>query len=98
MDVNTTFLNEELKENVFVSQPKSFFVKGQEQNVCKLIKSIYFLTQTLGAWYENTTKYLLKLNFKNFSLDDATFFVKKIRKIVVYLVVYIDDFFYNREH
>jgi hypothetical protein len=31
------------------------------------------------------------LNFKNFNLDDATLFVKKVGKNVVYLVVYVDD-------
>jgi hypothetical protein len=43
MDVKTSFLNGDLKENVFMSQPKGFVVKGQEQKVCKLIKSLYGL-------------------------------------------------------
>ena len=29
MDVNTTFLNGDLKENVFMSQPAGFVVKGK---------------------------------------------------------------------
>jgi hypothetical protein len=33
----------------------------------------------------------LKLNFKHFNLEDATLFVKKVGKIFVYLVVYVDD-------
>jgi hypothetical protein len=66
-------------------------VKGQEHKVCKLIKSLYGLKQTLRAWYEKLTKHLLKLNFKHFNLSDATLFVKKVGKIVVYLVVYVDD-------
>jgi len=33
----------------------------------------------------------LKLNYKHFNLDDATLFVKKVGKSVVYLVVYVDD-------
>ena len=31
------------------------------------------------------------MNFKNFNLDDATLFVKKVGKFFVYLVVYVDD-------
>jgi hypothetical protein len=31
------------------------------------------------------------LNFKHFNLDDATLFVKKVEKTVVYLVVYVGD-------
>jgi hypothetical protein len=33
----------------------------------------------------------VKLNFKHFNLDDATLFVKKVGKNVVYIVVYVDD-------
>jgi transposase InsO family protein len=91
MDVKTTFLNGDLKENVFMSHPEGFVVKGQEQKVCKLIKSLYGLKQAPRAWYEKLTEHLLKLNFKHFNLDDATLFVKKVGKIVVYLVVYVDD-------
>jgi hypothetical protein len=35
----------------------------------------------------------LKIHFKHFNLDDATLFVKKVGKFVVYLVVYSDDLF-----
>ena len=33
----------------------------------------------------------MKLNFEHFDLDDATLFIKKVGRSVVYLVVYIDD-------
>ena len=35
----------------------------------------------------------MKLNFKHFNLDDENLFVNKVWKIVVYLVVYVDDLF-----
>eukprot|EP00253_Pinus_taeda_P017646 PITA_17646 len=91
MDVKTAFLNGDLKENVFMSQPEGFAVKGHEHKVCKLVKSLYGLKQAPRAWYEKLTDHLLKLNFNHFDLDDATLFVKKVGKTVVYLVVYVDD-------
>eukprot|EP00253_Pinus_taeda_P032296 PITA_32296 len=91
MDVKTAFSNGDLKENVFMSQPEEFVVKGHEHKVCKLVKSLYGLKQALQAWYKKLTEHLLKLNFKHYDLDDATLFVKKVGKTVVYLVVYIDD-------
>ena len=90
MDVNTAFLNGDLKENVFMSQPEGFVVKGKEQKVCKLVKSLYGLKQAPRAWYEKLTAHLLKLNFKPSDLDDATLFIKKVGRPVVYLVVYVD--------
>eukprot|EP00253_Pinus_taeda_P008455 PITA_08455 len=91
MDVKNAFLNGDLKENVFMSQPEGFAVKGHEHKVCKLVKSLYGLKQAPRAWYEKLTEHLLKLNFNHFDLDVATLFVKKFGKTVVYLVVYVDD-------
>ena len=45
MDVKIAFVNGDLKENVYMSQMEGFVGKGQEHNVCKLIKSLYGLKQ-----------------------------------------------------
>eukprot|EP00253_Pinus_taeda_P012784 PITA_12784 len=66
-------------------------MKGYEHKVCKLVKSLYGLKQAPRTWYEKLTEHLLKLNFEHYDLDDATLFVKKVGKIVAYLVVYVDD-------
>ena len=46
MDVKTAFLNGELSEEVFMSQPEGFVEKGKESFVCCLKKSIYGLKQS----------------------------------------------------
>jgi hypothetical protein len=43
MDVKMTFLNGDLDGNVYMAQPKGFFVKGKEHMRCHLKKSIYGL-------------------------------------------------------
>jgi hypothetical protein len=98
MDVKATFLNGDLKENLFVSPPEGFVVKGQEHRVCKLIKSLYGLKQAPRAWYEKLTEHIMKLNFKHYNIDDATLFVKKVEKTVVYFVVYVDDLLITRNN
>ena len=90
-DVKNAFLNKDLKEKVFMSQPEGFVVKGQEHKVCKLVKSLHGLKQAPRAWHEKLLEHLMKHNFKNFDLDDATLFVKKVGKTVVYIAVYVDD-------
>eukprot|EP00253_Pinus_taeda_P004492 PITA_04492 len=74
-----------------MSQPEGFVVNGHEHKVCKLVKSLYGLKQAPRAWYQKLNEHLLKLNFKHYDLDDATLFVNKVGKTVVYLMVYVDD-------
>ncbi|KAA0034969.1 gag/pol protein [Cucumis melo var. makuwa] len=45
IDVKTAFLNDNLEESIFMSQPEGFITQGQEQKVCKLNRSIYGLKQ-----------------------------------------------------
>jgi hypothetical protein len=45
MDMKTTFLNGDLKQNVYMSQPKGFVVNDKKHKVCKIIKYFYGLNQ-----------------------------------------------------
>ena len=45
MDVKTAFLNGELDEEIYMDQPEGFIADGQENKVCRLIKSLYGLKQ-----------------------------------------------------
>ena len=45
MDVQTAFLNGELKEEIYMSQSVGFVKKGKENLVCKLNGSLYGLKQ-----------------------------------------------------
>lgn len=45
IDVKIAFLNGELEEEIYTDQPEGFVIQGQEQKVCRLVKSLYGLKQ-----------------------------------------------------
>jgi hypothetical protein len=48
MDMKITFLNGEVKEVIYLKQPLSLEIKGQEEKVSKLNKAFYAFMQVLG--------------------------------------------------
>ena len=52
MDVKTIFLYGELEEEIYVEQPDGYKIPGQENKVCRLIKSLYELKQAPKQWHE----------------------------------------------
>nr|GEW15477.1 retrovirus-related Pol polyprotein from transposon TNT 1-94 [Tanacetum cinerariifolium] len=52
MDVKMAFLNGELKEEVYVSQPEGFVDHDNPSHVYKLKKALYCLKQAPRAWYD----------------------------------------------
>ena len=49
MDVKTVFLNGNLTEEVYMTQPEGF-ISGSGSKVCKLQRSIYGLKQASRSW------------------------------------------------
>lgn len=90
MDVKTAFLHGDLKEEVFVSQPQGYEIKGQENKVYKLRKALYGLRQAPRAWNEKLNKVLGSLGFVKCSKEPALY--RRTEKEHVLLVaVYVDD-------
>nr|GFA69200.1 copia protein [Tanacetum cinerariifolium] len=63
MDVKTDFLNGELKEEVYVSQPEGFVDPDHPTHVYRLKKAMYGLKQAPRAWYDTLSRFLLDNNF-----------------------------------
>nr|GEV28816.1 integrase, catalytic region, zinc finger, CCHC-type, peptidase aspartic, catalytic [Tanacetum cinerariifolium] len=63
MDVKAAFLNGELKEEVYVSQPEGFVDQNNPSHVFKLKKAIYDLKQAPRAWYDMLSSFLISQHF-----------------------------------
>ncbi|KAK9093200.1 hypothetical protein Syun_028111 [Stephania yunnanensis] len=90
IDVNNAFLNGDLTEEVFMSQPEGFVSKQYPHYVCKLNKALYGLKQAPRAWFSKLKTALLDWGFKNSSAD-VKFFFQMTESSVLMLLVYVDD-------
>jgi hypothetical protein len=90
MDVKSVFLNGDLGEEVYVSQPPGLIVKGQEQKVYKLHKALYGLRQAPRAWNSKLDTVLFELGFSKYKTEYGLYTrVKNKMRLVV--GVYVDD-------
>nr|GEW49498.1 retrotransposon protein, putative, unclassified [Tanacetum cinerariifolium] len=77
MDVKTAFLNGNLREEVYVSQPDGFVDQDNPNHVYKLKKALYGLKQAPCAWYDMLSSFSISQDFSKGSVD-ATLFIRRI--------------------
>ncbi|GKF37095.1 retrovirus-related pol polyprotein from transposon TNT 1-94, partial [Tanacetum coccineum] len=90
MDVKTTFLNGELKEEVYVGQPEGFVNPDHPTHVYRLKKALYGLKQAPRAWYDTLSRFLLDNKFSKGAVDPASF-TRKLGKHILLIQIYVDD-------
>jgi hypothetical protein len=90
IDVKITFLNGELDEEIYMDQPDGFVVKGEEQRVCKLLKSLYGLKQAPKQWHEKFDTTLTGAGFAVNEADRCAYYRHGGGQSVI-LCLYVDD-------
>nr|GEV44055.1 hypothetical protein [Tanacetum cinerariifolium] len=90
MDVKTTCLNGNLREEVYVSQPDGFVDQDNHNHVYKLKKALYGLKQALRAWYDMLSSFLLSQDFSK-GLVDPTLFIHRNGNDLLLVQIYVDD-------
>lgn len=92
MDVKTTFLHGELEETIVMVQPEGFEVKGSEDKVCLLKRSIYGLKQSSWQWYRKFDTHMSDIGFKKSAYDGCVYIKYNSEGVgIAYLVLYVDD-------
>nr|GEV35726.1 retrovirus-related Pol polyprotein from transposon TNT 1-94 [Tanacetum cinerariifolium] len=90
MDVKTEFLNGNLREGVYVSQPDRFVDTDKPNHVYKPKKARYRLKQASCAWYDMLSLFLISQDFSK-GLVDPTLFIRRDNKELLLVQIYVDD-------
>jgi ATP-binding cassette subfamily B (MDR/TAP) protein 1 len=91
MDVNTTFLHGELKEEIYMEQPDGFLSKGKEDYVCKMKKSLYGLKQEPRQWYMKFESVMGEKGYKRCISDHGVFIQRFSGDDFIMLLLYVGD-------
>ncbi|KAL0434409.1 UNVERIFIED_CONTAM: hypothetical protein Slati_2775200 [Sesamum latifolium] len=90
MNVKTAFLNYFVEEEIFIDQPEGFTSVGEEQKVCRLLRSIYGLIQAFRSWNTHFDEVIRGYDFIKNEHDPCVY--KKISgSSVAYIMLYIND-------
>ena len=91
MDVKTAFLYGELEETIFMKQPEGFEVKGKEEQVCLLQRSLYGLKQSPRKWNKRFDQFMMKNEFYKSQYDSCIYFKELSSGCIIYLLLYADE-------
>jgi hypothetical protein len=90
MDVKMAFLNGNLTEDVYMTEPEGFMDPKYDGKICKLQKSIYGLNQASRSWNLRFDEVVKCFGFiKN--MEEPSVYKKVSGSTFVFLVLYVDD-------
>nr|GEW21182.1 hypothetical protein [Tanacetum cinerariifolium] len=93
MDMKTAFLNGNLREEVYISQPNGFVDQDNPNHVYKLKKALYGLIQALCAWYDMLSSLLISQDLSKGSVDPTLFIHRNGNDLLLMLMMGKISFF-----
>jgi hypothetical protein len=93
LDVKTTFLHGDLEEEIYMHQPQGYEVKGKDNLVCKLKKSLYGLKQALRQWYLKFDRFMIEQSYSRCHSDHCVYFKKLENGSYIILLLHVDEMF-----
>ena len=74
-----------------MQQPQGYEVKGKENLVCRLKKSLYSLKQAPRQWYLNFDKFMIELGYSRCHSDHGDYFKRIDNGRYIILLLHVDD-------
>ena len=96
MDVKSAFLNGYLEEQVYFEQPLGYSVKGQEDKVLKLKKTLYRLKQAPRMLNSIINKYFLDNGYLSCSYEHSLYIKTNGHEDILVVCLYVDDLICTR--
>ncbi|KAL4026083.1 hypothetical protein IC575_014507 [Cucumis melo] len=90
LDVESSFLNGVLQEEIYVEQLEGCEKQGEGNKLYLLKKALYGLKQALRAWYKKVDEHLLSFGFFK-SLSESTLYVKHNGTGILIISLYVDE-------
>jgi hypothetical protein len=94
MDVNSSFLNGDLNEEVYMEQTEGFKLSDNSNLVCKLKKDLYGLKQAPCAWYHRLDMYLKDKGFKRGTIAN-NLYIKREDNDFLIVLFYVDEIIFR---
>ncbi|RVE41367.1 hypothetical protein evm_013983 [Chilo suppressalis] len=91
IDINTAFLNGELKETIYIEQPPGFGVG--DDRVCLLLKGIYGLKQASRIWNQKVHTLLSNNGYSQSKCKPCVYIKKYNNNNLIMVALYVDDFY-----
>lgn len=91
IDVQTAYLNAELKEVVYMQQPEGYEQGSPKEYVCRLLRAIYGLKQAGREWNAHLNTFILSLGFTRLSSDTCVYVKRSRGGRIMLLSTYVDD-------
>lgn len=96
MDIHNAFLHGDLLEEVYINLPPGFQTNDQNQ-VCRLHKSLYGLRQAPRCWFAKLISALKEFGFVQ-SLKDYSLFIYEKGSTQLHILIYVNDLLITERH
>ena len=98
LDVKTTFLHGDLEEEIYMKRPRGYEVKGKENLVCRLKKSLYGLKKAPRQWYLKFDRFMTEQGYHICHFDHYVYFKRLENGSYIILLLYVDGMLVTRSN